>query len=663
MAGAVKGIRAGKAFVELGVDDKIAKGLRAAEKRLKAFGAGVRSLGVQLAGLGVGMITPLLGAAKLFSDAGDVLEKMADRTGVSVEALAELGFAAEQSGADLETLEAGLRKMQRSILDAAHGTETAVEALAALGLSVDQLLNLTPEQQFKLIADRLSKISDPTTRAALAMELLGRSGTRLLPLLKDGAQGIEELQQQARDLGLTVSTETARDAALLNDTLNILWRTLKHAAFTVGAALAPTLVDLANAVARVVVRVTDWLKQNKALIVTALQVAAAVTAVGVGLIVAGTLICGVGAVFGWLASVVAGIGTAFATVGAVLAAIVSPIGLVITAAVALGSTLLVVSGAGADALNWLATQFGRLRDTVYKVVGGMADAFAAGDIGLAAQILWLGLQLAWQQGVAALNRTWLEAKRFFLSTAYGMWYGALAAAEVGFHALEVAWIETTAFLSKTWTSFTSGFQKAWNTAINWTTKRLLELWGLFDETLDVEAAKQMADDDLASVNAEIDRQRDAALQAREAQRQAERDRAGATHEGALEQIGRQDEEAQRSLDQESDGRVRETQRQLEEARQALDDALAEARRKREAAEGEAPRRPPGDPLAGLEDQLAGLGGALTRKLSVTGTFNAAAVAGLDGGGAAERTARASEQTAKHTKKLADAAATGRLTFA
>ena len=33
-----KGIRAGKAFVELGVDDKIAKGLRAAEKRLKAFG-------------------------------------------------------------------------------------------------------------------------------------------------------------------------------------------------------------------------------------------------------------------------------------------------------------------------------------------------------------------------------------------------------------------------------------------------------------------------------------------------------------------------------------------------------------------------------------------------------------------------------------------------
>ncbi len=659
-----RGIRAGKAFVELGVDDKIAKGLRAAEKRLKAFGAGVRKLGTQFAALGGAIITPLLGAAKVFAGAGDTLDKMAGRTGVSVEALSELGFAAEQSGADLETLEAGLRKMQRSITDAADGMQTAVDALAALGLNVQTLRNLTPEQQFKLIADRLSRIEDPTTRAALAMQLLGKSGTRLLPLLKDGAAGIAALQQQARDLGLTISTQSAKDAALLTDTLNILWRTLKQAAFTIGSALAPTLIDLAQRATRVVVVVTNWLTQNKALIVTVLKVAAAVTAVGIGLIAAGTLISGIGAVFGWLAAAVTGIGAAFGTIGTALAALLSPIGLVITAAVALGSALLVVSGAGADALTWLGAQFGRLRDTVYKVMGGIADALAAGDITLAAQILWLSLKLAWQQGVAALNKAWLEAKRFFLSTAYGMWYGALAAAEIVCHALEVAWIETTAFLSKTWTSFTSGFQKAWNSAINWTTKRLLELWGLFDETLDVQAAKQMADDDLSSLNAEIDQQRDAALQAREAQRQVERDRAKSMHEGALEQIGRQDQDAQRRLDQETGDRARETQRQLEDARQALDDAVAEARRKREAAdrEGAGPRRTPGDPLAGLDDLLSGVGNLLAQKISVTGTFNPLAAAGL-GGNPEERIARNTEQIARHTKRLADAAITGGLTFA
>ncbi|MBP7746997.1 MAG: phage tail tape measure protein [Phycisphaerae bacterium] len=658
-----KGIRAGRAFVELGVDDKIAKGLQKAEQRLRAFGEGVRSVGLKLGALGSAALTFLGGTVKAFVDTGDALDEMSARTGVSVETLSELGWAADLAGTDLETLETGLRKMQKVVTEAATGSKSATEALARLGLSVTDLINLNPEQQFKLIADRLSKVQDPTLRAALAMEVFGKSGTRLLPLLADGARGLEEYQRKARELGLTVSTETAKDAAALADTLDTLWRVLKQSAFTIGAALAPTIKDLGDAVTRAVVRVTEWLRQNKALIVTALQVAAAVTAVGVGLIVAGTLISGVGAVFGWLATVVTGIGAAFGAIGTALAAIISPIGLVITAAVALGTTLLVVTGAGSDALTWLGEQFGRLRDTVYKVMGGIADALAAGDINLAAQILWLSLKLAWQQGVAALNRAWLEAKRFFLSVAYGMWYGALAAAEIGFHALEVAWIETTSFLSQTWTSFTAGFQKAWNAAINWTTKRLLELWGLFDETLDVDAAKQMADEDLASVNAEIDRQRDAARQAREAQRQAERERAKSTHEGALEEIGRQDQDAQRQLDQETDARVKATQQQLDEARKALDDAVAEARRKREAAdaEGAAPKRPPVDPLAGLDDQLAGLGSLLAQKISVIGTFNPLGAAGLGGGSAAERTARATEETAKHTKRLAESA--GRLTFA
>ncbi|GIK17587.1 MAG: hypothetical protein BroJett003_25510 [Planctomycetota bacterium] len=658
-----RGIRAGRAFVELGVDDRIAKGLQRAEQRLKAFGEGVRSVGLKLGALGSAALTFLGGTVKAFVDTGDALDEMSARTGVSVETLSELGWAADLAGADLETLETGLRKMQKVVTEAATGSKSATEALARLGLSVTDLVNLNPEQQFKLIADRLSKIQDPTQRAALAMEVFGKSGTRLLPLLADGAKGLEEYQRKARELGLTVSTETAKDAAALADTLDTLWRVLKQSAFTIGAALALTFKDLGDAVTRVVVRVTEWLKQNKALIVTALQVAAAVTAVGVGLIVAGTLISGVGAVFGWLATVVTGIGAAFGVIGTALAAIISPIGLVITAAVALGTTLLVVTGAGSEALNGLGEQFGRLRDTVYKVMGGIADALAAGDINLAAQILWLSLKLAWQQGVAALNRAWLEAKRFFLSIAYGMWYGAVAAAEIGFHALEVAWIETTSFLSQTWTSFTAGFQKAWNTAINWTTKRLLELWGLFDETLDVEAAKQMADEDLSSVNAEIDRQRDAALQAREAQRHAERERAKSTHEGALEEVGRQDQDAQRQLDQETDARVKATQQQLDEARKALDDAVAEARRKREAAdaEGAAPKRPSVDPLAGLDDQLAGLGSLLAQKISVIGTFNPLGAAGLGGGSAAERTARATEETAKHTKRLAESA--GRLTFA
>ncbi|MGE0479955.1 MAG: hypothetical protein AB7Q17_05730 [Phycisphaerae bacterium] len=64
-----------------------------------------------------------------------------------------------------------------------------------------------------------------------------------------------------------------------------------------------------------------------------------------------------------------------------------------------------------------------------RVIGGITDTLAAGDITLAARILWLALKLAWQEGVAALSRAWLEAKRFFIGTAQIMWFSALAAAQ------------------------------------------------------------------------------------------------------------------------------------------------------------------------------------------------------------------------------------------
>ncbi|MBK8915049.1 MAG: hypothetical protein IPM64_10705 [Phycisphaerales bacterium] len=661
-----RGIRAGRAFVELGVSDKLSKGLRAAEARLKAFGAGLRAIGTPLAAVGGAALTGLFVAAREFAGAGDVFDKMSQRTGISVEALSELGFAAEQSGADLETLEAGVRKMQKSISEAIDGSDAAAEAFAQLGLSVAELQRLSPEQQFKHIADRLSRIVDPTRRAALAMEVFGKSGTRLLPLLQDGAKGIERLQAQAREFGLTVSTEAAADAALLNDTLNILWRTVKQGVFVIGSALAKAFTELADRTARVIVRVTEWIKQNRELVVSALKIAAVVAGAGLALIALGFVVSGLGAALGGLATVVTTIGAAFGLLASAIAATVSPIGLAITAVAALGTAVLAYTGAGADALAWLGERFAELRDGIYKVMGGISYALAAGDLTLAAQVLWLGLRLAWEQGVAALNRVWLEAKRFFIGTAQAMWFGALALAQQGFHAIEVAWIETTAFLSNTWTNFTSDLQQAWGLIQNWLTNRWLDLFQLFGQLTDEQAAlaKQMADAEFADSARQVEDRRSAAVRDRESRRQRERDQAAAVNEATLAQIGRQFEEAQKALDSGTAERVAEAQRQLAEARRQLDEAIAKARETREQADGQkrTPRPKPGN-AGDLEEQLAGIGAALSNRISVVGTFNPLSVAGLGGGDAVERTARHTEQIAKNTKRLADAAVTGGLTFA
>ncbi len=96
---AASGIRAGAAYVELFVrDGRLVKGLNAASARLEAFGASITALGARLAGLGVTLALPFLGAAKLFADMGSDMLDMSQRTGVAVEALSELRYAAEQSG-------------------------------------------------------------------------------------------------------------------------------------------------------------------------------------------------------------------------------------------------------------------------------------------------------------------------------------------------------------------------------------------------------------------------------------------------------------------------------------------------------------------------------------------------------------------------------------
>jgi hypothetical protein len=177
-------IKAGSAYVELFTkDSRLVKGLNDASKRLDAFGKGLQGIGTKMAMLGAGVVAPLAGAAKRFADMGSDMVDMSQRTGVSVEALSELGFAAEQSGADMGTLEGSLKKMQKMLFEAASGSQSAQETLASLGLSVAQLSKLSPDEQFKAIADRMSQITDPTLKTATAMAIFGKSGTQLLPML------------------------------------------------------------------------------------------------------------------------------------------------------------------------------------------------------------------------------------------------------------------------------------------------------------------------------------------------------------------------------------------------------------------------------------------------------------------------------------------------
>jgi len=174
-----KGVRAGKAYVELYADDsKLVRGFKRAAAKLRAFGSMVSGIGTKMAGLGLAVLGPMAAAARVFSSMGDEVAKMAKRTGLSVEAISELRYVASQTGTELGAMENGLRRMQRSIYDAGRGLSTATDALSDLGLTFKDLNGLAPEEQFRKLADRISAVEDPTKKAAIAMSLFGRSTCR-----------------------------------------------------------------------------------------------------------------------------------------------------------------------------------------------------------------------------------------------------------------------------------------------------------------------------------------------------------------------------------------------------------------------------------------------------------------------------------------------------
>ncbi len=651
-------IRAGRAFVELFADDsKLVRGLRRASARLKAFGEGVRNIGLKMAGLGAAVVAPLAGAAKSFADMGSKLWDMSKRTGVSVEALSVLGYAAEQSGADVESLEVGLRKMQETVVDAASGSSSAQEALALLGLTVQDLVGLSPEQQFKLIADRIDQIEDPTLKAAAAMEIFGKSGTGLLPMFEGGAAALDAYEAKARKLGIVMSTEDAKAADEFGDALGDLWKVLKQTVFTIGSALAPLLQSLAEKITYAVTVTSQWLRQNKELVVTVLKVAAAVVAGGLALVALGYAITGVAKVMAILATVVGGVGTVLKLLGALLMWMISPIGIVITAVAALGAYILYATGMGAKALGWLGERFNELRQDAADAYQGIADALAAGDIGLAAKILWLTLKMEWQKGVNWISSIWNGALLWLRQRTTEAFYGLVMGLEYIWHGLEVAWIETTAFLSSVWTNFCAGIHHAWM----WVVKSLEETWnkikGLFDSSFDADAANAVVEKQYQKARDEMWNQAKKQLGEREAERARQREQARQVHEGTLNELVRQGEGEKQRLQDEYDRKMKSNQDELDAARKEWRDALEQAKKKRQAKEAQGPEKMEGpeDLLAKIRGGVAGLGDLLDqaakKTIGTAGTFNAAALLGLQAGGVEDRIAQATERTAKGVEGL------------
>lgn len=190
------------------------------------------------------------GLTSLLGGVGDEFDKMSARTGLSSEALSEFAHAAEMSGASISDVEGAMRSLASQIVAAQSGSSRAEKAFQILGVSVEQIAALNPERQFDAIARAISAISDPTERAGAAMRIFGAAGANLIPLFSQGPDGLAKLRQEARDLGVSVDSTTAKMGANFQDATTRLKSAFQGLGLTIARAVTPALIDFANVASR-----------------------------------------------------------------------------------------------------------------------------------------------------------------------------------------------------------------------------------------------------------------------------------------------------------------------------------------------------------------------------------------------------------------------------
>ncbi len=222
------------------------KAARIAERELKNISDAAATAGKLVGGALIAGGTAFAVMAKQAIDAADEMNDMAQKLGMSTEQLSAYDYAAKMSGASTEAIATSVQKLNSNMADAARGQGSAKAALDALGISVTDANGAlkTNDEVMREVADRFAQFPDGATKSAMAVDIFGKSGADLIPMLDEGAVGLARMQEEAAAMGLILSTETAKAAGEVNDNLDMMGNIISGQVASATADMLPTIKQL-----------------------------------------------------------------------------------------------------------------------------------------------------------------------------------------------------------------------------------------------------------------------------------------------------------------------------------------------------------------------------------------------------------------------------------
>lgn len=215
--------------------------------------SGIRgSLGAATAGLvGGAALSGLVSLSKRALEYASSLGETAQQLGVTTEALQVFRYAGSQVGITNEEMDTSLKKLSDSIAEAGQGSKAQATAFNELGVNV-KLANgelKSTDRVIREMADGFKKLKNPADQVRLGIDLMGRAGSKMVPLLAGGSAAIDNLRKAAHDLGIVLSEEQIRNADKTADKLSELKQVLEARIAGVVSDNASAIYDLANSLA------------------------------------------------------------------------------------------------------------------------------------------------------------------------------------------------------------------------------------------------------------------------------------------------------------------------------------------------------------------------------------------------------------------------------
>ena len=175
------------------------------------------------------------------------LQQSSQALGINVERLQELQFAAKvAANVGTDELNGSLEGLAKTLFEARNNNVEASRTLIRMGVPLDLITNKTvgADQVMLSLADRFKGMPDGIYKTALANEVFGASGAKLIPLLNKGALGIANMGKEARGLGVVMGKGAVDAGAAFDRQLTKLWIVIKNLSYVLGTQLIKYLAPI-----------------------------------------------------------------------------------------------------------------------------------------------------------------------------------------------------------------------------------------------------------------------------------------------------------------------------------------------------------------------------------------------------------------------------------